>query len=121
VLFPPATVGWLEKFIGDRAQTVVPVNKVVADGAADVPAALLKTPNADETTPPTFDSAIDPAIQPQKVDAGRLAATTTALSIPTPLLAAIPEPILAIVGIPDCSGPIILPVIAISALVIAGQ
>jgi hypothetical protein len=111
VLSPPALLGALEKFISDRAQTVVPVTKVVADGAADVPAALLKTPTADETTPPTFDSAIDPAINPQKVDAAGLAATTTALSIPAPLLAAIPEPILAIVGITLLFGPIILLVI----------
>jgi hypothetical protein len=110
---PPAAAyfGALEKFISDRVQTVVPVTKLVADGAADGPAALLKTPTAGESTPPTFDSAIDPAINPQKVDAAGLAATTTALSIPAPLLAAIPEPILAIVGITLLFGPIILLVI----------
>jgi hypothetical protein len=85
-LSPPALLGALEKFISDRAQAVVPVTKVVAGGAADVPVTLVKTPTAGVTTPLTIDSAIDRPTNTQMVDAAALAAPTTALSIPAPLL-----------------------------------
>jgi hypothetical protein len=108
---PPALLGALEKFISHQAQTVLPGTKVVAVGAADIPAAVVKTPTAGESTPSIFDPAIDPAPNPQRVDAAALAPTTTALAISAPLLAAIPEPILAVVGIILLFGPIILLVI----------
>jgi hypothetical protein len=104
-LSPPALLGALEKLIGTRAA------KAAAGGAADIPAAVVKTPTAGESTPPTFGAATDPATNPHSVDVAALAPTTTALEIPAPLLAAIPEPILAIVGIALLFGPIILLVI----------
>ena len=112
-LSPPALLGALEKLIATRADTVVPVVPVaqVAGSAADIPAAVVKTPTAGESTPHTFGAATDPATNPHSVDVAALAPTTTALEIPAPLLAAIPEPILAIVGIALLFGPIILLVI----------
>jgi hypothetical protein len=110
-LSAPALLGALEKLIATRADTVVPVAKAAAGGAADIPAAVGKTPTAGESTPPTFGAATDPATNPHSVDVAALAPTTTALEIPAPLLAAIPEPILAIVGIALLFGPIILLVI----------
>jgi hypothetical protein len=109
-LSPPALLGALEKFIRNQAQTVVPGTKVVAGGAADVPAAAVKTATAGGTTPLTFDSAIDPAINSQVVNNTALAATTTALSIPAPLLPIIgtillfgPLIVLVVLACPPCA------------------
>ena len=71
---PPAAhaAPLLEKFIINQAKAVVPViPTVVPGGAADVA-------TAGVTTPVTLDSALDPAINPQKLAAAPLAATTPA-------------------------------------------
>jgi hypothetical protein len=112
-LSPPALLGALEKFISDRAQTAVPVTKVVAGGAADVPATLLKTPTADETTPLTVDSAIDRPTNTQMVEAAALEDMAVALPILEPILAIV-SPILGLLTNPGALllfGPIILLVI----------
>ena len=71
---PPAahSAPLLGKFIINQAKAVIPViPTVVPGGAADVA-------TAGVTTPVTLDSALDPAINPQKLAAAPLAATTPA-------------------------------------------
>ena len=101
-LSPPALLGALEKFINNQAQTFVPAAKVFADGAADSPATLVKTPTADETTPLTVDSAIDRPTSTQMVEAAALEDVATAFPILEPILA-IMSPIFGVTDQPWCS------------------
>jgi hypothetical protein len=66
----------LEKFIRNQAQTVAPITNVAVGGAADIPAAVVKTSASGVTT--ALPS--EPATSPQK-DAAALTATTTAFDV----------------------------------------
>jgi hypothetical protein len=112
VAFPlpqgPSLAG-LEKFIRDQAQSFVSVNKVAGGGAVDIPDAVLKIPTAGATAPVTVDSSTDPETNPPKADATALAATTTALAIPS--IPSIFAPVAAVLGILLLFGPLIVLVI----------
>ena len=112
---PAAHLGALEKFSSDQARTVVHVTKIAADGAADIPPSVVKTPTAAETTLLTFDSAIDPAISSQQVNDAALAATTADWNPTTDpilgpivsffggLLLFLPVAVLVILACPPCA------------------
>lgn len=97
----------LRDFILSRGEPSV---AKTSGGSAGVPVAVVETPTTDSVVPPTFDSPTDPASSTQKVDATALAATTTALSLPAPLLAIIgpillfgPLIVLVILACPPCA------------------
>jgi len=74
----PAYLAALETFTGNQAQIVAPVIKVAADGAAEIPAAVVvRTPAASVTNPLTF-SAENPTINSQQLNNVALAETTAA-------------------------------------------
>jgi hypothetical protein len=105
-----AYLGALEKFIRDRAQTVVSVTKVAVGGAANIPAAVVKTPTAGSTAPVSVDSAIGPRTDPHSLAATSLAATPAALSLPAPIAGVLgvlllfgPLIVLVILACPPCA------------------
>jgi hypothetical protein len=111
----PSAADWraLEEFISNQAQTVVPITQVAVGGAADIPGAGVNNPSAGTTTALTFESAPDPAINTQEVEALALEDTATAVPILEPILAIV-SPILGLLTNPGALllfAPIILLVI----------
>jgi hypothetical protein len=104
-----AFLGAVEKFIGDQAQTVVPITQAVA-GAADIPAAFVKASTADVTTSFTSDSAIDAARNTQKAETAAL--EPSAALLVEPILPAL-DPFLALLnpGVLLLFGPLIVLVV----------
>jgi len=76
----------LEKFIGNHAEAIRHVSEVVAGGAADIPATLLKTLDLGVSNPKTVDSVNDPAINSQSLEAAALAEPLAAVSLLDPIL-----------------------------------
>jgi hypothetical protein len=99
----------VEKFIRNQAQTVVPITRAVA-GAADIPAAFVKTSTAGAPTSFTSDSAIDPATNTQKGEAATLEPTAALLVEP---ILPIVSPFLALLnpGVLLLFGPLIVLVV----------
>jgi hypothetical protein len=103
----------LERFIVEQTQTVRHVSEAIAGGAADIPAAFLKTADAGVSDQRTVDSVNDPAISTQSVEAAALATPTAAVSILDPILGIL-SPILGLLTNPGALllfGPIILLVV----------
>jgi hypothetical protein len=108
----PAQLDALERFIVDQAQTFRHVSEVVTRGAADIPSALLKTPDGRVPNQHTVDSVTDPTIASQSVQAAALAEPIAAVSILDPILGIV-SPFLALLnpGVLLLFGPLILLVV----------
>jgi hypothetical protein len=104
-----AFLGAVEKFIRNQANTVVPITQA-GTGAADIPAAFVKTSTAGAPTSFTSDSAIDPATNTQKGEAAGLEPTAALLA--EPILPAL-GPFLALLnpGVLLLFGPLIVLVV----------
>jgi len=104
---PTAAERWdasLREFIRNRIEPVA--NEVSGGRSADAPAAVVNSSTARVTTPPRMVSSTGPAVNFQKADATTLAASTTALAIPS-----IFAPLEAVLGVLILFGPLIVLVV----------
>jgi hypothetical protein len=102
----------LQNFLANHAQAIRHVSEAAGGGAADVPAAVLKTPDVGDSKPATVDPSTGPAIANQGVQAAVLAEPAAAVSILDPILGIV-SPFLALLnpGVLLLFGPIILLVV----------